>query len=112
MARSGGELDIRAVADREVESGIVEGELLLDFADALVGRDESLPGQRDRLVDRLGGAALVDASGIVANFQRMVRIADGTGIPLDEGMREESRELSGVLGLGRFASAANTPSHT
>ena len=110
MARSGGELDIRAVADREVESGIAEGELLLDFADALVGRDESLPGQRDRLVDRLGGAALVDASGIVANFQRMVRIADGTGIPLDEGMREESRELSGVLGLGRFASAANTPS--
>ncbi len=109
MARAGGELDIRGIADREVASGIAEGELLLDFADALVRRDASLPEERARLVEKLGGAALVDASGIVANFQRMVRIADGTGIPLDEGMLEESRELSGTLGLGRFASAANTP---
>ena len=52
---------------------------------------------------------LVDAAGVAANFQRMVRIADATGIPVDQMDTELSREIRSTLGLERFASARNTP---
>ena len=47
---------------------------------------------------------------VAANFQRMVRIADSMGIPIDEKNVEVGAGIRQDLGLSRFASAENTPS--
>jgi hypothetical protein len=45
---------------------------------------------------------MVDAAGVVSNFERMVRIADATGIQLDERMAALSQEVRDALQLERF----------
>ena len=50
----------------------------------------------------MGVAALIEAAGVASNFQRMVRIADSTGIPLGEGLEQRSEEVRAELDLDRF----------
>jgi len=46
---------------------------------------------------------------VAANFQRMVRIADSTGIPVDGLVDALSGSIPDELELRRFHSAGNTP---
>ena len=69
---------------------------------------EELPGRRDAVAQALGDSALVDAAAVIGNFQRMVRIADGTGIPLDDMMVALSADVREELGLNQFSSAEYT----
>lgn len=76
----------------------------------MVSDDETvLATARHRVLIELGPEALVDAVAVASNFERMVRIADSTGIPLDEYVYEQTNDLRGALHLNRFGSAANTP---
>jgi len=50
----------------------------------------------------LGAAALVDAAAIVASFNAVVKIADGTGIPLEEAKAAATADLRAALGLERL----------
>jgi hypothetical protein len=75
---------------------------LLAFAAAIY--DEAQPGLelvRARTLEWLGPHATVDAAAVAANFQRMVRIADGTGITLG-GMEKFSAPARAELDLERF----------
>ena len=57
--------------------GIEYGAELMSFAESLAQRDEpGLARSRTALRQAAGDKVLVDAAGVVANFQRMVRIAD------------------------------------
>jgi hypothetical protein len=95
---------------RAAASGVPEAEGLLAFADALVGDDDlALGAARARLLQAVGSAGLVDAAAVVSNFERMVRIADATGIPLDAPLRVLAGDLGTDLGLQRYGSAANSP---
>lgn len=78
------------------------------FTEAAVRRWPDLPEHRRRIAETLGSAAAVDAAGVVANFQRMVRIADSTGIPVDDYILKRSGQLPERLGLTAYSSAANT----
>ena len=110
----GNEIDLQVVTSGESTQGGASGvpaELeLVAFAEASVGVDkEATERARVNLSLAIGEQGVIDAAGIVANFQRMVKIADGTGIPLDKpvalitaGMRED-------LGIDNFRTAANTP---
>ncbi len=91
-------------------SGVAHAEALVGFADALVGRDEDvLELARARLLEEVGPEGLVDAAAVAANFERMVRIADSTGIPLDGPLDVMSADLRQLLHVDRFGSSANTP---
>ena len=104
---------MRAVIDPSAASGVAHGEALVAFADALVGADDAaLERAREELGALLGPAGLVDAAAVASNFERMVRIADGTGIPLDAPVRLVAPDLVDELGIARFGSAANTPAPT
>ncbi len=82
---------------------------LLAFAEAAMGGDETaLERERDRLIEAVGSEGFVDAACVVGNFQRMVRIADGTGIPLDAPLNALTSDIQQELGLGDFAGAENT----
>jgi hypothetical protein len=105
-------VDARAITDDALAaaSGVDHAEALLAFADAAVsGEPDALSGARERLRAAVGAEGLVDAAAVVANFERMVRIADSTGIPLDTPVVVMTTDLRDDLELLRYRSASNTP---
>ena len=91
-------------------SGVAHADALVAFTEAVLGEDDAeLTRARGEALERIGPAGLVDAAAVVGNFQRMVRIADSTGIPLDAPLALATEDLRSELGLDRFGSAANTP---
>ena len=100
---SGEDVDLAVVVDGESVATCVPGDkALLAFAEAGLGDDaEAIAEARQQVADELGEAPMIDAAGVIANFQRMVRIADGTGIPLDAQMEAMTADLREELGLSR-----------
>jgi hypothetical protein len=90
-------------------TGIEFGAELMRFAESVATRDKAaLDDARQALLVCAGAAVLIDAAGVAANFQRMVRIADAIGIPVDDMETEVGKEVRSTLGIERFASAQNT----
>jgi hypothetical protein len=99
---SGADADLSGIAEgAEVgDAGIEHGALLTAFADAAVmGEPEALESARDALRTAASSAVVVDAAGVIGNFERMVRIADGTGIPLDGVVDALTADFRGELGI-------------
>jgi DNA-binding phage protein len=112
MQTTGKEMALDAVSGNASSAavGVPFGAELVRFAEAVARRDAgALESARRELLETAGAKVLVDAAGVAANFQRMVRIADATGIPVDQIDTDLSREIRSTLGLERFASAGNTP---
>ena len=85
------------------DSNVPHGDLLTRFAEAIVSRDRDQIGSaRQALALAMGDAAMVDAGGVASNFERMVRIADGTGIPLGEGLEGFSAKTREQLDIDRW----------
>lgn len=101
-------LNLNGTVRNEVDSGVEHGDVLLRYSDAAVGRTDDLTASREALNAAMGPDAVVDCAATIANFQRMVRIADGCGIPLDPFSREESAKWRDGLGIDGFRSRANT----
>ena len=96
-------VDFAAVMDGDVESGVPHGAALVQFAEAVVaGSGADCEAARQALANTMGAEALVDAAGVISNFERMVRIADATGISIGP-MSEEDHALVRELGIDRFA---------
>jgi hypothetical protein len=95
------------------DGGVVFGGELMKFAEAVASGDEgALAAARSDLLEVAGSDVLVDAAAVAGNFQRMVRIADATGIPVDGMMGALSGSIQDDLDLRRFASAENTPNRS
>jgi hypothetical protein len=110
-ALSGDQVDVTAVtrAASADSCGVPHAVALIAFADAVVGGDaDALAMARAAVLQELGGAALVDAAAVAANFERMVRVADATGTPLDAPLVAVTETLRRDLDLDRFATAATT----
>jgi len=99
-------IDLGAVIGKaDGDGGIPGGSRLAAFAEAVVGDDdEALSDARSAVLDALGSAALVDACGVAATFNAIDRVADSTGIPIDEARIEPSAGLRDRLGIDRFPS--------
>jgi len=111
-AVTGRDLDVHAVTDdaAALASGVPHAATLLAFADAVAGADDdALARARAAVLRDLGASELVDAAAVASNFERMVRVADATGTPLDTSVMILSGPLRHDLGLDRFGAAANTP---
>ena len=104
------EIDLQAInGDADGAAvGIEFGRELMQFAESVASRDEALDEHRQALLEAAGPAVLVDAAGVAANFQRMVRIADSVGIPVDDMSNALGRQVRQELGIERFASARNS----
>ena len=63
---------ITSPGDAGSDGGVTHGNLLVAFADAVVGDDEgAIAPLRHRVRSELGEEQLVDAAAVVGNFQRM-----------------------------------------
>ena len=105
------EVDLSAVNGHVgADTGVANGAELVAFVDAVMGAD---PAERERARAALRAvttpAAFVDACAVVGAFNVVDRIADATGIPLDDRMAAASADVRRELGVARFASAANSP---
>lgn len=100
-------------SDNSDDGGIEYGGELNAFVDAFMSHDSEQLGQaRELLIGTLGVAGMVEAAAVAGNFQRMVRIADCIGIPVDESRFQASEGVREALGLNEFQSAQNTFKHS
>ena len=107
-------MNVLAIADPEAESGVPHGRALLDFATAAAaaasaaGRDDArLAEARQALRTAMGGSGVADAAAVTSNFERMVRIADATGIVLGGWMESCTEGVRADLGLDRLRRGEN-----
>jgi hypothetical protein len=82
---------------------VAHGAELVAFAEAIVTGDQTLAQSRTTVVETLGPEAMVDAAGVASNFERMVRIADSTGIELGDLLEQASADVRTALRLERPA---------
>jgi len=79
---------------------------LLAFAEAAINGQSvdgfSLREALTQVEQTLGDAALVDAAAVIAIFDAVVRIADATGIPLEEAKEINSRDFRAELGIDDY----------
>ncbi len=80
------------------DGGVPHGRLLLAFAEAVVA-GSGIEDARAALIDAVGWSGFVDAAGVVASFNAVVRIADATGIPIEPFKLERTVEERAVLGI-------------
>ena len=84
-------------------SDVPHGGALLTFADAVLGRDDAVLARAQEAVRaRLGDAALFDAAAVIGGFDGITRIADATGIPLENAKAEQTADFFAALDIGRF----------
>ena len=105
------DVDIQGIGGNadSADQGIEFGAQLMQFAEAVANRDQkALPAARQTLLDAAGPRVLVDAAGVAANFQRMVRIADSIGIPYDDTTSELGQQVREELNLTAFATSERT----
>ena len=99
----GVEVDVQALADPAIESGVRHGRVLLEFASAVVGRDDArLAHTREALRAEMGGTGVADTAAVASNFERMVRIADAIGIELGDWMESFTAQVRTELALERL----------
>ena len=105
------DVDLKMInGQSNADGGVAHGEVLMNFAEALPSRDEAALGAaREALLREAGPEILVDVAAIAGNFQRMVRIADATGIPLDDRNVAISGDVCDELDLASMYTAQNTP---
>lgn len=115
LLRASGEID-GATVDMSAITGsgdgnVPHGAALTRLTDAVLDDDDDdgLTAARDELTTAVGAAGLIDTCAIISTFQKMVRLADATGIPLDTATEMASRQLRKQIGLDEFGSARNTP---
>ncbi len=101
------DLDTAIGSGDPAESGIAGGAELLAFAEAAV-QGAPLAESRRALIASVGMDGAAQAAATVAAFSGLVRVADGTGIPIDEGLASASAEIRVQLDLDSFAGAANS----
>jgi hypothetical protein len=107
------EVDLKVI-NGEGDGGVPLGGELVKFAEAVASGDGpgnavALQTCREALLAAAGSDVLVDAAAVAGNFQRMVRIADATGIPLDPIVGSLGNPVQDALDLHRFPSAQHTP---
>ena len=107
---AGAEVDMRAVNGEVREGGgVAHAAELVAFTEAVMNGDAGALAQaRSALRAVLSPEAFVDCCAVIGAFNVVDRIADATGIPLDDPMVSLTEDLRAELDLSRFRSSHNT----
>jgi hypothetical protein len=84
---------------------VPHGALLVHFVDAVHEPDPGrLAAMRRQVRETLGDAAFVDVCATVASFDAVVKLADGTGIPLEPVKEARTRDIRAALAIDAYRS--------
>ena len=101
---TGENYDLTVLTNGSGDGNIRHGALLVAFADAVLGGDDTrLSAIRTEIRTKMGDAALVDAAAIAATFNAIDRVADSTGIQIEEAKADVTADLRSALGINEFA---------
>ncbi|MFN3231272.1 MAG: hypothetical protein ACE363_03815 [Alphaproteobacteria bacterium] len=111
MQTKGEAVDLSGIVEgaEAVDDRVPHGKVLARFAEAVIsGSDNAIAHARHAVIEVVGGDGFVDAAAVVGNFERMVRVADATGIPLDETATDATTDIRQDLGLNEYGMAGRT----
>jgi len=111
--KAGQPADLRIVtgAGEDADGGVPQGRALRRLTRALIRQHDDLEGARVACVEVLGETATAHAVAIIACFDGINRVADGTGIRLDAEMAAAGgAEVVETLGLSDETGAAGSGS--
>ena len=95
-----------ALGDDAGDGGVPAGRQLLEFAEAVLDDDAGrLTAARTACREAVGDDGLVDAAAVAAQFNAIVRIADATGMYLDDAVLEDTASVRAELGIDEFLNA-------
>lgn len=101
--QTGTEYDLNAVTNDTGDAGVEHESLLRELTEAAIrNRWDDLEGVRARAMQAMGEQETVDALTVAAAFNGITRVADATGIPLDEQTAATTVEMRDVTGIDRF----------
>jgi hypothetical protein len=87
--------------------GVANGARLIRFATAVLDNDGSeLAAARLDIAEAMGGAALTDTAAVAALFNAIDRVADATGIPLEDAKAAATVDFRAAIGIDDFAAAS------
>ena len=96
--------DLSLIVGKPGDGNIPHGALLVAFAEAALGADDArLTDAQSKIRAALGDAALVDAAAIVATFNAIDRVADATGIQIEDAKAQSTADVRAALGINAFA---------
>jgi hypothetical protein len=96
--------DLSLLTGGSGDGNIPHGALLVAFADAVLGSDAArLAAIRSEIRAKMGDAALVDAAAIAATFNAIDRVADATGIQIEDAKAAATADFRAALGINAFA---------
>ena len=81
---------------------MLHGDLLAAFVEAVLKRTSDRSRLRDEIRLVAGEAAVVDCCATIASFNAVVKIADGTGIPLEDWKEKRTRDLREALAIDTY----------
>ena len=100
------DLSVMTGVGANADGGIARGAMLVRFATAVLGDAAAeLTAARTAIVEAMGGAALTDTAAVAALFNAIDRVADSTGIPLEEKKADVTADFRAALGIDAFAAA-------
>ena len=89
-----------AIGKGSGDGGLPQGELLNDFVEAVCAGDAARTATvRQKIVKAMGEAAMIDAAAVIAAFNCYPRVADATGIPLEDAKAAATASMRAELGL-------------
>jgi len=101
---NGENYDLALLTGVKGDGNVPHGALLVAFAEAVLGNDDArLSAIRSEIRAKLGDAALVDAAAIAATFNAIDRVADSTGIPIEDAKAAATADFRAALGINAFA---------
>lgn len=96
--------DLSLLTGTQGDGNIPDGALLVSFAETVLGTDDRrLANVQGEIRTKLGDAAFVDAAAVVATFNAIDRVADSTGIPIEDAKVQASADLRAALAINAFA---------
>ena len=100
----GESFDLSLIVGKPGDGNIPHGALLVTFAEAVLGvENERLADTQSRIRAAMGDAALVDAAAIIATFNAIDRVADATGIQIEDAKAQATADVRAALGINAFA---------
>ena len=103
VQQTGVEFELSSLSGEKADGTVPHQDLLLDFAEAVVLRDTvTAAALRPKMIEVLGRAGYLDACGVIAGFHGFTRIADASGVPLDERYLADAEDVKAQTGVRKF----------